>query len=113
MTIDEAVANLQQRRKYSVAIDTVLAELARLREVESDSLLLHGAGWQESLKAVHGWPHEAAHIQCTKLTGDILELQDELARLREANDALRAWAERVCEWFDDMLPRLLAARRCL
>ena len=79
---------------------------ALLAEVK-DAEILFGAGWQESLKAVNGNTHEAAHAQCVKLAGDVAILQELVDGFMQATDTIAAGSG----WFDDEFAAIREMRK--
>ena len=85
-------AQLQERLAHAHATYNAADRGQRKAEAENellkgeakDSEMLFGAGWQETLKGVHGDPSEFAHSQVTKLAGDVAERDQQLTIARVA-----------------------------
>jgi len=94
-------AQLQERLAHAHATYNAADRGQRKAEAENellkgeakDSEMLFGAGWQETLKGVHGDPSEFAHSQVTKLAGDVAERDQQLTIARVALEHTRILAE--------------------
>ncbi len=83
------------RLRYDEAARTLGRQIAALTAqrdaLQRDMDLLFGPGWKETLKAVHGQPHDFSPAQVTKLTGDLLDLTSQRDALRRVLEPFAAY----------------------
>ena len=91
---------------YDALLCEVAALKAELRLEREDSNCLFGPGWRQALAAVGEDTEKFAHLQLTKVVGDLAIANDEIVKLKaelaearseciQLNSELAAWSRRA------------------